>query len=85
MAKQALRKRRLEDKLGLNRQEVIKSGFDQETMDIVWDLMNHKYDGLHDHPRIKNEPENTWPNWVYFLVVHKTHAAIWVVEEKTSM
>ena len=40
MAKQILRKRRLEDKLGLNKQEVIKSGFDQETMDIVWDLMN---------------------------------------------
>lgn len=82
MAKQFLRKRRLEDKLGLNKQEVIKSGFDQETMDIVWDLMNYKYDGLHDHPRIKSEPENTWPNWIYFLVVHNTHAAIWAVEEK---
>ena len=82
MAKQALRKRRLEDKLGLNKQEVIKSGFDQETMDIVWDLMNKKYDGLHDHPRIKSEPENAWPNWVYFLVVHNVHAAIWAVEER---
>ena len=51
-------------------------------MDIVWDLMNRKYDGLHDHPSIKNELENTWPNWVFFLVVHNTHAAIWVVEEK---
>ena len=82
MAKQVLRKRRLEDKLGLNKQEVIKSGFDQETMDIVWDLMNKKFNGLHDHPRIKNEPENTWPNWIYFLVVHNVHAAIWAVEEK---
>ena len=82
MAKQGLRKRRLEDKLGLNKQETIKSGFDQETMDIVWDLMNKKYDGLHDHPRIKSEPEETWPNWIYFLVVHDTHAAIWAVEEK---
>ena len=82
MATQELRKKKLEDKLGLNRQDVIKSGFDRETMEIVWDLLNKKYDGLHDHPLIKREPEGTWPNWVYFLVVHNTHASIWAVEEK---
>lgn len=82
MARQELRKRRLEDKLGLNKLEVIKSGFNQETKDIVWDLLTKKYDGLHDHPQIKCEPEGTWPNWVFFLVVHNIHAAIWAVEEK---
>ena len=82
MAKQALRKRRLKDKLGLNKQEVIKSGFDQETMDIVWDLMNKKYDGLHDHPRIKGEPEQLLAKLGLFFVVHNVHAAIWAVEER---
>ena len=86
MAAQTLRKKRLEDKLGLNlnKQESIEygHGFDQETIDIVWDVMNGKYDGLHEHPRIKSEPEDAWPNWVFFLVVHNTHAAIWAVEEQ---
>ena len=82
MATQNLRKRRLEEKLGLNKQGEIKSGFDGEIMDIVWDVLSKKYDGLHEHPRIKSEPEQSWPNWVYFLIVHNTHAAIWAVEEK---
>lgn len=80
--KQGLRKRRLEDKLGLNQPEVIKSAFGQETKDIVWDLLTKKYSGVHDHPRIMSEPEATWPNWVFFLIVHNVHASIWAVEEK---
>lgn len=80
MAQQSLRKRRLEEKLGLNQEETIKSGFDQETMDVVWDIMNKKYDGLLDHPSIKHD-EESWPSWVFFLVVHDIHAAIWAVEE----
>ncbi len=82
MANQKLRKRRLEDKLGLNNPEVIKSGFNQETKGIVWDLITKKYSDLHDHPQISSEPEESWPNWVYFLVVHNIHASIWAVEEK---
>lgn len=81
MAKQSLRKRRLEEKLGLNQAELIKSGFDQETMDIVWDIMNKKCDGLRDHPLIK-QSESSWPSLAFFLVVHDVHAAIWAVEEK---
>lgn len=81
MAQQRLRKRRLEEKLGLNQEQTIKSGFDQETMDIVWDIMNKKCDGLLDHPSI-NHDEQSWPSWVFFLIVHDVHAAIWAVEEK---
>ncbi len=81
-ARQGLRKRRLEDKLGLNKPEVIKSAFNQETKDIVWDLLTKQYSGVHDHPRIMSEPEETWPNWVFFLIVHNVHASIWAVEEK---
>ena len=81
MAQQSLRKRRLEEKLGLNEDQTIKSGFDQETMAIVWDIMNKKYDGLLDHPLI-NYDEQSWPSWVFFLIVHDVHAAIWAVEEK---
>ena len=81
MANQSLKKRRLEEKLGLNQAETIKSGFDQETMKIVWDIMNKKCDGLRDHPSVKKD-EASWPNWVFFLVVHDIHAAIWAVEEQ---
>lgn len=81
MAQQSLRKRRLEERLGLNEDQTIKSGFDQETMAIVWDIMNKKYDGLLDHPSI-NYDEQSWPSWVFFLIVHDVHAAIWAVEEK---
>ena len=81
MAQQSLQKRRLEEKLGLNEDQTIKSGFDQETMAIVWDIMNKKYDGLLDHPLI-NYDEQSWPRWVFFLIVHDVHAAIWAVEEK---
>lgn len=81
MAQQSLQKRRLEEKLGLNEDQTIKSGFDQETMAIVWDIMNKKYDGLLDHPLI-NYDEQSWPSWVFFLIVHDVHAAIWAVEEK---
>lgn len=80
MAQQSLRKRRLEEKLGLNQEETIKSGFDQETMDIVWDIMNKKYDDLLDHPKIKQDEESS-PGWIFFLVVHDIHAAIWAVED----
>lgn len=55
MAKQSLRKRRLEEKLGLDQPETIKSGFDKETMTIVWDIIHKKYDGLRDHPLIKQD------------------------------
>lgn len=81
MAKQSLRKRRLEEKLGLDQPETIKSGFDKETMTIVWDIIHKKYDGLRDHPLIKQD-EASWPSWVFFLVVYDIHAAIWAVEEK---
>ncbi len=81
-ARQGLRKRRLEDKLGLNKPEVIKSAFAQETKDIVWDLITKKYSGVYDHPMIMSQPEETWPNWVFFLLVHNVHASIWAVEEK---
>lgn len=81
MTQQSLRKRRLEEKLGLNQNETIKSGFDQDTMDIVWDIMNKKYDGVLDHPSIKHD-EKSWPSWVFFLIVHDVHASIWAVEEK---
>ncbi|XP_029204167.2 uncharacterized protein LOC114968218 [Acropora millepora] len=80
MAQQQLRKRRLEEKLGLNQEQTIKSGFDQETIDIVWDIMNKKCD-LRDHPLIKDN-EQSEPSWVFFLVVYDLHAAIWAVEEK---
>ena len=66
MAQQSLRKRRLEEKLGLNEDQTIKSGFDQETMAIVWDIMNKKYDGLLDHPLI-NYDEQSWPSRVFFF------------------
>lgn len=79
--KQQLRKRDLEEKLGLTENNIIKSGFDQETIGIVWDIVNKKYDGLRAHPSI-NRDENTWPDWVFFLVVHNIHAAIWAIEEK---
>lgn len=82
MAQQRLRKRRLEEKLGLNEDQPIKSGFDPDTMTITWDVMNKKYDGVLDHPKIKQEDEASWPNWVFFLIVHDVHAAIWAVEEK---
>jgi len=78
MAQQQLRKRRLEEKLGLNQEQTIKSGFDQETIDIVWDIMNKKCE-LRDHPLIKHN-EQSEPSWVFFLVVYDLHAAIWAVE-----
>ena len=78
MAQQQLRKRRLEEKLCLNQEQTIKSGFDQETMDIVWDIMNKKFE-LRDHPLIKYDKQS---RWVFFLVVYHHHAAIWAVEEK---
>ena len=81
MATQQLRKQRLEEKLGLQHGEIIKNGFDQETLDIVWDLYHNKYESLRDHPLIY-EDVDSWPDWVFFLVVHNVHAAIWAIEEK---
>ena len=81
MANQQIRKRRLEEKLGLNEDNIIKSGFDQETVGIVWDIVQQKYESPRDHPLIAQD-EATWPDWVFFLVVHNTHASIWAVEEK---
>lgn len=78
MAQQHMRKRRLEEKLCLNQEQTIKSAFDQETMDIVWDIMNKKCE-LRDHPLIKYDEQS---RWVFFLVVYDFHAAIWAVEEK---
>ena len=76
---QELRKRKLEQKLGLNQPEEIKSNFDPEILDIVWDVLSGKYDGLQDHPKIKSEPD---VDWVYFLVVHNLHAAIWAIQSR---
>jgi hypothetical protein len=81
MANQQIRKRLLEEKLGLNQNDIIKSGFDQEIVSIVWDIVHNKYESLREHPLIKQD-ETTWPDWVFFLVVHSTHASIWVIEEK---
>ncbi len=81
MANQSIRKRLLEEKLGLNQDDVIKSGFDQETVSIVWDIVNRKYESLRDHPFI-TEDVDKWPDYVFFLVVHNKHASIWAIEEK---
>ena len=81
MANQHIRKRLLEEKLGLTQNDIIKSGFDQQTIDIVWDIVHQKYESLRDHPLISQD-EPSWPDWVFFLVVHNTHAAIWAIEEK---
>ena len=81
MTNTQIRKRHLEEKLGLNRNDIIKNGFDKETIGIVWDIVNHKYESLREHPLIAQD-EATWPDWVFFLVVHNTHASIWAIEEK---
>ena len=81
MSNTQIRKRLLEEKLGLNRNDIIKSGFDKETVGIVWDIVHKKYDSLREHPLVAQD-EATWPDWVFFLVVHNTHASIWAIEEK---
>jgi hypothetical protein len=81
-ANQSIRKRLLEEKLGLNQNDIIKSGFDQETVSIVWDIVNKRYDTLEEHPLIAKDDDESWPDWVFFLVVHNTHASIWAIEEK---
>ena len=81
MAQQQLRKRRLEENLGFNQVQTIKSGFDQETIDIVKDIMSKKCE-LRDHPLLIKHDEQSKPKWVFFLVVHDLHPAIWAVEEK---
>ena len=80
MANQTIRKRLLEEKLGLNQRDIIKSGFDQETISIVWDIVNGKYE-LRDHPLMTKDVDS-WPDWVFFLVIHSTHASIWAIKEK---
>ena len=80
MANQTIRKRLLEEKLGLNQDDIIKSGFDKETVGIVWDIVNRKYE-LRDHPLI-TKGVDSWPDWVFFLVIHNKHASIWAIEEK---
>ena len=69
----------LKEKLGLNKEVDIKSRFDPEVFDILWDLLNKKYDGLLSHPKITGEPEK---EWVFFLVVHNVHAAVWAVQDQ---
>ena len=81
MTNTQIRKRHLEEKLGSNRNDIIKKGFDKETIGIVWDIVNHKYESLREHPLIAQD-EPTWPDWVFFLVVHNTHASIWAIEKK---
>ncbi|XP_028405832.1 uncharacterized protein LOC114528410 [Dendronephthya gigantea] len=81
MANKQIRKRQLEEKLGLAQNDIIKNGFDQQTIDIIWDIVHQKCDGLRAHPLISQD-EASWPDWVFFLVVHNTHAAIWAIEEK---
>ena len=76
---QQLRKRRLEEKLGLDQKATIKSNFDGEILDIAWDLLNGKYDGLQEHPNVSTEREE---NWVFFLMVHNVHASIWAVQDR---
>lgn len=78
-AKQQLRKRKLEEKLGLDQKATIKSNFDGEILDIAWDLLSGKYDGLMEHPNVRSEPE---VDWVFFLIVHSIHASIWAVQDR---
>ena len=80
MENQQVHKRRFKEKLGLN-QKNIKSGFDKETVDIAWDIVQQRYESPRDHPLIAQN-EATWPDWVFFLIVHNEDASIWAVEEK---
>ena len=69
----------LKEKLGLSKEVDIKSRFDPEVFDILWDLLNKKHDSLLSHPKIRSEPDE---EWVFFLVVHNVHAAVWAVQDK---
>ncbi len=81
MADQQIEKRRLEENLGLNRDDVVQSGFDEEIVDIVLDLMNKKHESLREHPSIAQD-HDAWPEWVFFLVTHKRNAQIWAINQE---
>lgn len=76
--KQNLRKKQLEEKLGLRQGDQIHSNFDRSIMKITWDIVQGRH-SVFDHPDLKDEPDE---EWVYFLVVHNTHAAVWAVTDQ---
>lgn len=80
MANQRAKKRRLEEKLGLNH-GAVNSGFDQGIVDILWDMMMNGYNDPREYPLIKQNRES-WKNWYLFLVAREGHAAILAVDEQ---
>ena len=81
MAEQQIEKRRLEENLGLKRDDVVQSGFDEEIVDIVLDLVNKKYESLREHPLVAQD-RRAWPDWVFFLVIHEGNAQIWAIDQR---
>ena len=81
MANTGIQKRRLEEKVGLNREDLRRCGFEQEIVDIVWDVVNHRYRNIFEHPLVTQDEDN-WPDWVFFLVSFQANPSIWTVKEK---
>ena len=80
MANTRIRKRLLEEKVGLNRQD-LRCGFEQEIVDIVWDVVNHRYRNIFEHPLVTQDEDN-WPDWVLFVVSFQANPSIWTVKEE---
>ena len=81
MANTRIRKRRLEEKVGLNREDLRRCGFEQEIVDIVWDVVNHRYRNIFEHPLVTQDEDN-WPDWVLFVVSFQANPSIWTVKEE---
>ena len=81
MANTRIRKRLLEEKVGLNREDLRRSGFEQEIVDIVWDVVNHRYRNIFEHPLVTQDEDN-WPDWVLFVVSFQANPSIWTVKEE---
>ncbi|KAK6188128.1 hypothetical protein SNE40_004378 [Patella caerulea] len=73
----AIRKRQLEEKLGLWDEEYIKSNFQWEITNITWDILNGRYD-IFSHPSLKDEKNE---EFVFCILIKDIHASIWAVKD----
>ncbi|ESO90953.1 hypothetical protein LOTGIDRAFT_163461 [Lottia gigantea] len=77
MVSSKIRKRQLEEKLGLTNDGLITSNFNPDITGIVWDILHEKFN-LFTHPRLKDEQES---DYVFFLIVRNIHASIWAIRD----